>query len=84
MQEVAAPPWQRIGTRAPVLEFDALAREWLAHPELAPVVPAGKPCPWNFGVKPGAAQIARLGEELRWRRGDAAHGAALAALQSCR
>jgi hypothetical protein len=83
-QAAGAPPWQRIGTKEAVIDFDTLAREWLAQPQSAPTIPATRPCPWNFSMAPDGAGIARLEEELKWRRGGKAHAAALAALQACK
>jgi hypothetical protein len=82
-RSVASPTWERIGAREPVEEFDTLARNWLASPDAAPTIPAGAPCPWNFQVRPGKAQVSRLEEELKWRRGDRAHADALAKLRAC-
>ena len=76
-------PWERIGAREPVVDFDALAREWLSTPGKAPVVPEGKPCPWRFASPPSAQQLARLEEELKWRRGEDAQAAAFTALRAC-
>jgi len=79
----ANPPWQPVGAREDVIAFDALAREWLAQPETAPTIPPNKPCAWRFATAPSAQQIARLEEELKWRRGSTAFDAALAALRQC-
>jgi dienelactone hydrolase len=80
---IATPPWQPIEARAASRDFDSLAREWLAQPAVAPVVPAGSGCPWDLNPRPTAAQIARLEEELKWRRGSATHAQALASLLAC-
>ena len=82
-QPVAAAAWERVGAREAVQDFDSLAREWIARPGVAPTIPAGAPCPWNFQVRPGKAQVSRLEEELKWRRGERAHADALAKLRAC-
>ena len=79
----AAPPWQPIAARAASQDFDALARQWLAQPTVAPAIPQATGCPWQLSPRPTAAQVARLEEELKWRRGSAAHARALASLRAC-
>jgi dienelactone hydrolase len=82
-QAAAGDDWERIGARESLADFDRLARDWLAQPQARPKIPAGKPCPWNFQVRPTKAQVARLQEELKWRRGDVAHADAVAKLGAC-
>lgn len=77
------PPWQQIAAAETVLHFDTLARDWLSHPDQAPAIPAARPCPWPLVAAPTATQLARLDEELTWRRGGNKHAAALLALKAC-
>lgn len=77
------PPWRQLHAAEAVLHFDTLARDWLARPEQAPVIPAPRPCPWPLVAAPTQAQVARLEEELAWRRGGNKHAEALLALKGC-
>lgn len=83
LRPVANPPWQRIDAPAASRDFDSLAREWLSHPGTAPAIPTATPCPWLLSPRPGEAQVRRLEEELKWRRGGALHADALAKLRAC-